>query len=75
MKKLLMGASVFTMLVPLTAWAQDWTKAQQEVLDFEEACITTKSVDEFKDCFHRDYVGWGIDSTVAPSKNDILKII
>ena len=61
---------VSALLLPLIASAEDWTKEQKEVLAFEEACITTKDVDEFMGCFHEDYVGWFIDSTVPLSKSD-----
>lgn len=59
----------------MLAFCEDWTTAQQEVLAFEEACITTKNADELIGCFHRDYVGWGLDSTVPQSKADVTKWI
>jgi ketosteroid isomerase-like protein len=64
---------VSALLLPMFASAEDWTKEQKEVLAFEEACVTTKDVDEFMGCFHEDYVGWGQGSTVPLSKSDRQK--
>ena len=69
------GISVLSLLLPLIAFAEDWSKEQQEVLAFEQACINAKNANELKACFHNDYVGWGMDSTIALSKNEILKSI
>jgi hypothetical protein len=66
---------VTALLLPLLSSAEDWTKEQQEVLAFEQACISTKNAEELKACFHNDYVGWGIGSTVALSKKEILQFI
>lgn len=64
---------VSALLLPMFAYAEDWTKEQKEVLAFEEACITTKDAADFMDCFHDDYVGWAVDSTVPLSKSDRQK--
>ena len=64
---------VSTLLLPMFAFAEDWTKEQQEVLAFEEACITAETADKFMDCFHDDYVGWAEGSTVPLSKSDRQK--
>ena len=64
---------VSALLLPTFASAEDWTKEQKEVLAFEEACVTTKNVDEFTACFHEDFVGWGLGSTVPTSKSDRLR--
>lgn len=69
------GALVVSLLLPLTAYAENWTKEQQEVLTFEEACLTTNDASVLKDCFHKDFVGWGMGSTVPTSKIDRLKLI
>jgi len=66
---------VTALLLPILASGEDWTEEQQEVLAFEEACITSKNADELIGCFHQDYVGWGMDYTVPVSKPDLLKII
>ena len=60
-------------LLPLVSSAEDWTKEQKEVLAFEDACIATKDVDRFMGCFHDDYVGWFMGSTVPISKSDRQK--
>jgi hypothetical protein len=75
MNRFKLGILVPVLLLPLIAFAEDWTKEQQEVLAFEEACITTKVANELKGCFHKDYVGWGEGSSVPYSKNDRLKFI
>ncbi len=66
---------VTALLLPILASGEDWTNEQQEVLAFEEACITSKNADELIACFHQDYVGWGMDSTVPVSKADLLNLI
>jgi ketosteroid isomerase-like protein len=66
---------VSVLLLPMVAFAGDWTKAQQEVLAFEEACVTTKDADDFIACFHEDFVGWGQGSTFPTTKTDRLKFI
>jgi hypothetical protein len=66
---------VSVLLVPIFAFAEDWSKEQKEVLAFEEACVTTKNADDFIGCFHEDFVGWGLGSTVPTSKADRLKFI
>ena len=58
------------LLLPLSVFGEDWTAAQQEVLAFEEACVTTKDLDDFNACFHEDFEGWGIDFSVPTSKAD-----
>jgi ketosteroid isomerase-like protein len=64
---------VSALLLPLTASAEDWTEEQKEVLAFEEACVTTKDIDEFAGCFHDDFVGWGQGYPVPTSKDDRSK--
>jgi len=66
---------VSALLLPVFVSAEDWTKEQLEVLAFEEACVTTNDAEEFSGCFHSDFVGWGLGSTVPTSKADRLKSI
>lgn len=63
----------FALLLPVFAFAEDWSSAQQEVLAFEEACITTDNVDDFINCFHGDFVGWGMGFSVPTTKTDRQK--
>jgi ketosteroid isomerase-like protein len=65
--KILLAAAI---LLPVSASADVWSPEQMEVLKFEEACVSTKSVDELLACFHEDFVGWGQGSTVPTSKAD-----
>jgi ketosteroid isomerase-like protein len=62
-----------TILLPFCALADDWSKEQKEVLKFEEACISAKSADDLIGCFHEDFVGWGLGSTIPTSKSDRIK--
>ena len=64
---------VSVLLLPMFANAEDWTKEQQEVLAFEEACVTTTDAEEFAGCFHEDFVGWGQGYPVPTSKDDRSK--
>ena len=66
---------VSVLLLPILAFAEDWSKEQKEVLAFEEACITATDADDFIGCFHEDFVGWGQGFTVPTSKADRLKFI
>lgn len=63
------------LLLPLTVFGEDWTKEQEEVLAFEQACIEAKSADVLNECFHRDYVGWGMGSPVPLTKSEQTKLI
>jgi ketosteroid isomerase-like protein len=70
-----MGRTVFAALalavfLPLAAQAQQWTATQQEVWEFEEACWATEDSEALMACFHDDYVGWAIGSSVPLSKED-----
>lgn len=69
------GILMSSLLLPLSAFADDWSKEQQEVLAFEEACTNPQDPNEAKACYHEDYVGWSRGSPVALSKNDLLKLI
>ena len=75
MNRLLTGILVSAVLLPLTVFAEDWTREQQEVLAFERACIAAKTGDDLKACFHEDYVGWGMASPVPLSKEEVSTII
>ena len=52
------------------ALAEEWTKEQQELLEWEEACISTSDHDQWVSCFHDDFVGWGMGFPVPTSKSD-----
>lgn len=69
MKKLMQLLALPALLLPILASAGNWSKEQQEVLAFEEPCISTQSADDFANCFHEDFVGWGTGS-VPTSKAD-----
>ena len=75
MKKNEMIQLAIFLVLPLAAFGQNWTDEQQEVLAWEEACISGDDFDEFSDCFHNDFVGWGIDYPVPTSKADRLKLL
>jgi ketosteroid isomerase-like protein len=75
MKKLQARILVSALLLPLMALAENWTKEQQEVLAFEEACIAAQNADDLNACFHEDYVGWGMGSPVPLSKADQIRLI
>ena len=51
-------------------FAEEWTKEQQEVLEWEEACISTSDRDQWISCFHDEFVGWGMNFPVPTSKSD-----
>ena len=70
MQNIIKIALAVGLLLPLSVFGEDWTDAQQEVLAFEEACVTTNDLDDFMACFHEDFEGWGMDSTVPTSKAD-----
>ena len=73
MKKTSASILTFSLLLPLTTFAEDWSKEQQEVLAFEEVCINSRDPNEYKACYHEDYVGWGLGAPVTYSKSDVLK--
>jgi len=75
MKTIKTTAVVSVLLLPLITSAEDWTNEQQEVLAFEEACLTTRDAEKFMNCFHEDFVGWGQNSTVPTSKSDRRKLV
>lgn len=45
-----------TCFLPTLSSAQQWSKEQQEVWDFELSCQQSKAA--WIDCFHSDYIGW-----------------
>ena len=51
---------VLIFLVPLSAYAEDWSDEQREVLSFAKSCMTSRDADALLDCFHDDYVGWAM---------------
>lgn len=66
---------ITVLLIPGYILAGDWSKEQMEVLKFEEACVTSKSAEQLINCFHKDFVGWGQNTTVVTSKTDRIKSI
>lgn len=57
------------------AVADDWTREQQAVIDFEKECISTQDAAKLKSCFHEDYAGWGLASPVPLTKSDSETLI
>ena len=50
------------------SWAKDWTKDEQELLEWEESCLAALEFDAWADCFHEDFVGWGIGYPAPQTK-------
>ena len=46
------------LFLPVTAQAQNWSAEQQEVWEFEKACLEAEDLETLMPCFHHDYVGW-----------------
>ena len=67
MQKLLVFGAL-ALFLPNTARSQDLTPAQQEIWDIEVACWEAKTSAEYMPCFHEDFVGWGLGSTVTTTK-------
>ncbi len=70
MRRSVFAALALAVFLPLAAQAQQWTAAQQEVWEFEEACWATQDVEALMACFHDDFVGWGIGYPVPSSQAD-----
>ena len=61
MIRMILAAFTLVLVLPLTARAQTWSAAQQEVWDFELECFNAIVTDDLQvrhACFHNDYVGW-----------------
>ena len=56
--------------LPTTTQAQQWTPEQQEIWDFERSCWSAQALESIMRCFHDDFLGWGLGSTVPTSKAD-----
>ncbi len=68
---LLVGAIALSAGMPVTAPAQEMTRAQQEVWEWEQGCLAaynTEDLENFMACFHEDFLGWGRGSSVPSSK-------
>jgi ketosteroid isomerase-like protein len=52
------------------ARAQEWTPEQEELWEWEKACWAAQDLAAIMPCFHEDFVGWGINSTVPTTKED-----
>ena len=70
MPRSLLIALAVVIFMPLTAQAQQWTAAQQEVWEFEETCWATQDLEALMACFHDDFLGWGVGYPVPTSKAD-----
>ena len=70
MRRTVLATLAFSVFLPLAAQAQQWTAAQREVWEFEKACWAAQEMDVIMPCFHDDYVGWAIGSSVPLSKED-----
>ena len=62
--------ALLALVMSIPAGAQDWSQAQQEVWEFEESCWGDRTPESDDRCFHADFQGWGIGSTVPTSKAD-----
>ena len=66
---LLVGAIALSIGMPVTAQAQEMTRAQQEVWEWEQGCwATDNTLEDVMACFHEDFFGWGSRSSVPSSK-------
>jgi len=55
--------------------ADDWTPEQQDVLAWQQQCISTENFDEFQSCFHKDFVGLGMELGPMPtSKTERMQL-
>jgi len=70
MRRTTFTALALAVFLPLAAQAQQWTAAQQEVWEFEEACWASQDLEAIMACFHDDFLGWGIGYPVPTSKAD-----
>ena len=70
MPRSLLTPLAVVIFMPLTAQAQEWTAAQQEVWEFEEACWASQDLEALMACFHDDFLGWGVGYPVPTSKAD-----
>ncbi len=68
---LLVGAIALAVGMPVTAQAQEMTRAQQQVWEWEQGCWATDvTLEDLMACFHEDFLGWGMDYSVPSSKAD-----
>ena len=52
------------------SWAEDWTKDELELLEWEESCLATSEFDAWLNCFHEDFVGWGMGYPAPQTKSE-----
>ncbi len=69
MKRIVVGAFVLTVLLPLMVHAGEWTDMEKEVWAWETACWETQDLDVISACFHEDFVGWGDASLGVPTNH------
>ena len=58
-------------LLPVSAQAQQWTAAQQEVWQALEACWSPKTIETAMACIHDDYVSFQTAEGVPQNKTDL----
>jgi ketosteroid isomerase-like protein len=63
-------AAIGLLVLAGAAEAQQWTTEEQELWEWEESCWASQDLDAIMTCFHEDFVGWGIDSSVPTTKED-----
>lgn len=68
--RLFIAAAGLVLVIAAPARAQQWTAEQEALWEWEEACWAAQSLEAIMPCFHDDFVGWGIDSTVPTTKED-----
>lgn len=70
MKTSLKTALIFITALPFAVSAHQWTAEQQEVIEFEIACWTAGTAEEYAACFNEDYEGWVLRAPVPMNKAD-----
>ena len=56
------------------SWAKDWTKDELELLEWEESCLATSEFDPWVNCFHEDFVGWGMGYPAPQTKSERVSL-
>ena len=69
-RSLCLGVVLIGPTFSFPAAAQDWSPAQQEVWEFEKACWRDRTPEFVDKCFHSDFQGWGVGSSVPTNKAD-----
>ncbi len=61
MKRAFFIVIALSLFTSISALGQQWSANQLEVWEFEQGCwqsIQDRAFEDFKNCFHEDYVGW-----------------